>query len=83
MWGKNVETGTKFVSSANSQIYSYIIYFTYPSTGINNSKVDLNFGGGLSGNVTRRQVYGLQEAKLYIEEEEGVLETMYANFERI
>ena len=45
MWGKVVETGTKFVSSANSQIYSYITYFIYPSTGINNSKAGLNFGG--------------------------------------
>ena len=54
MWGKVVETGTKFVSSANSQIYSYITYFIYPSTGINNSKTDLNFGGGPSGNVARR-----------------------------
>ena len=50
-----MKTGQKFVSSANSQIYSNITYFIYPSTGINNSKADLNFGGGLSGNVTRRQ----------------------------
>ena len=54
MWGKDVETGTKFISSANSQIYSYITYFIYPSTGINNSKADFNFGGGPSGNVARR-----------------------------
>ena len=59
MWGKVRETGPKFVSSANSQIHSYITYFIYPSTGINNSKADLNFGGGLSGNVARRHVYGL------------------------
>ena len=43
----------------------------------------LNFWGGLSGNVARRHVYGPNVAKLYIEEEEGVLETMYVNFERI
>ena len=55
MWGKVRETGPKFVSSANSQIHSYITYFIYPSTGINNSKADLNFGGGPSGNVTRRK----------------------------
>ena len=55
MWGKVRETGPKFVSSANSQIYSYITYFIYPSTGINNSKADLNFGGNPLGNVTRRQ----------------------------
>ena len=55
MWGKDRETGQKFVSSANSQIHSYITYFIYPSTGINNLKADLNFGGGPSGNVTRRQ----------------------------
>ena len=45
MWGKDRETGQKFVSSANSQIHSYITYFIYPSTGINNSMADLNFGG--------------------------------------
>ena len=45
MWGKDRETGQKFVSSANSQIHSYITYFIYPSTGINNSKADLNFVG--------------------------------------
>ena len=62
MWGKDRETGQKFVSSAKSQIHSYITYFIYPSTGINNSKTDLNFGGGPSGNVARRHVYGYQSS---------------------
>ena len=43
----------------------------------------LNFWGGLSGNVARRHVYGPNEAKPYIGEEEGLLASMYANFERI
>ena len=54
MWGKDVETGKKFISSATSENHSYITYFIYPSTGINDSKTDLNFGGGPSGNVARR-----------------------------
>ena len=82
MWGKDRKTGPKFVSSANSQIHSYITYFIYPSTGINNSKADLNFRGGPSGNFVCRHVYGLQDAKPYIEEEEGVLDIISANFER-
>ena len=42
----------------------------------------MNFGGGPSGNVARRQVYRLQEVEAYIEEEEGILDIISANFER-
>ena len=73
----------ELVSNANSSFQTYIRYFKYPSGGINSSNAVLNFGRGPSGNVTRRHVYGPQRAKPYIGEEEGVLDSMSANFERI
>ena len=73
----------ELVSNANSSFQTYIRYFKYPSCGINNSNAELNFGGGPSGNVAHRHVYGPQRAKPYIEEEEGVLDNMSANFEKI
>ena len=74
---------SKLVSNANSSFQTYIRYFKYPSGGINNSNANLNFGGGPSGNVARRHVYDPQRAKSYIEEEEELLDSMSANFERI
>ena len=70
--GNVMITGANFVSSVNNAFQSYTTYITYPSNGINNSNADLNFERGPLGNVARRHVYGPQEAKPHIEEEEGL-----------
>ena len=63
--------------SLNTNGFFFIRIQSGDNTSINNSNADLNFLGGLSGNVARRHVYGPKEAKPYIEEDEGVLDSMW------